>query len=479
MATGSITFGGLASGLPADIVDQMMQAEQIRLNSLNRTRSEAASTQSSFSTLESKMLSLKSKSEDLQDASYFRPHSASSSDEDKMTVSADSDALAAIHSITINSLATHDTYVSSTGVTTDGATLDADTTISLDYNGTTYNINLTAGDNLATIADTITNETYDSDDGTGISASVLNDGSNYRLVFTAKDSGLNSGSARLDLSGIGSLSFEGGTEVLSAGTTGANDGSAWYNSTAGQDASLTVDGIDVTTTSNSVSEVLDGVTMELKETGTVNLTIANDTEGLQTNLQGFLDSFNDVVAYVTNNKEAFGGESLARSVISQMRNEINTVTHDSDSPYSELSPFSTLASIGVETDQYTGQLSIDTSVLEDAMETDYNAIANIFVSKPTTTDESAFETAGGEEGLAYRLEDLIDNLTTGSDSAFGGKEESMQARLDSIDTTIEREQMRLEKVRDRLTRQFANLEQLMSQMQATQASLQSSLGGLS
>ncbi|MEG3638366.1 flagellar filament capping protein FliD [Magnetococcus sp. PR-3] len=478
MATGSITFGGLASGLPADIVDQMMQAENARLTKMTQERSSVSSSKSTYSSLESQLLSLKSKAEDMQDADFFRPHTATSSDEDVSTVTADSDAQEGNHAVTVTQLATYDTFVSPGVVTDTSAGLTADTTFTFDYNGDTYNVSLSSGDTLADIADAITNEEYtNEDDGEGVTASVLYDGTNYRLLLNAKDSGQNSGAARIDLTSAGNMVFDSGDTIL-GGETAADDDTGWWNSVAAQDASLTVDNIAVTSTSNVVDNVLSGIELTLKDTGTFTVTVANDEETLKTNVQTFVDSFNGVISFINNNKSQFSGDSLARNTIGMLRDEINTATHDSDSPFDELSTYSTLSSIGIKTDSSTGLLSIDSSDFSDAMDLGYNKIAEIFTSKPSSADESDFETAGASEGLSHRIEDLVYSLTTDTDNPYDAKSDSLQARLDSMANSIEREEYRLEKVRDRLSKQFASLEQLMSQMQATQSSLTSALSGL-
>ncbi|OSM06107.1 putative flagellar hook-associated 2 domain-containing protein [Magnetofaba australis IT-1] len=458
--------------MPSDIVDQLMQAEQTRLSSLQTKRSQVSATQSAFSELKSKLLSFQSKAEEMQEESYFRPHTASTSDEDKLTVTASSDAVAAIHSVNVTQLATHDTHVSGAALTSVSDTLTADTSFVFSYNGTNYTASLQAGDTLATIAERIAALDYDDGDSTtteGVSASVLYDGTNYRLVLQAMDSGTNSGASRIDVSGVNALAFDSGNSLANAD---------WTNSVAGQDATMTVDGIAVTSDSNAASDVLSGLTLNLEATGSFTVTVANDSDTLKENIQGFIDSFNEIQSFISNNPDQFQGDSLARSTVAQIRNEFNTKTSSSTSPYGDLSTYTRAAEIGIRTNAKSGLLELDTSAFEEAVANGFNSIADLFTSTPDASNSSAFATAGANEGLAHRLEDLIDTLTqSGTDSsAFGGKNDALAARLASLDSSIDRETMRLEKVRDRLNKKFTSLEQLMSQMQATQSSLSQALG---
>jgi len=143
MALGSITFGGLASGLPPDIVNQLMEAQKTRLNALNRDKDFFSGQKSAYSDLESKLSALSAKAEALQDETSWAPHTTASSDEDIITTTADNDATSAIHTLYIGQLATHDTFVQDSGVTSSTDTLDAASNLTFTYNGTQYGTDAT------------------------------------------------------------------------------------------------------------------------------------------------------------------------------------------------------------------------------------------------------------------------------------------------------------------------------------------------
>lgn len=483
MALGSVTFGGLASGLPSDIVDQMMQAEQIRLQSYSARKSEYQTEKSAFTTLSSKLLSLKSKMEDFQDVSNLSPKTSTSSDEDKMTVSASSTAMEGVHTIAIANLATYDTHategISSSSLAWDETETTANGTafqftyqgksFSFDGTGTDYSLGVTDGMTLANIAETINDFDFgdsavlNDEDEDGIAASIMFDGSNYRMVMTAR----NSGASNNITINQGDLSFDDG---LGVGTFETID-VANNVDTVGLDASMTVNGVPVTSSDNTVDDVIPGVTLTLLETTTTDLTINinNDSEALKTTVQEFVDSYNDVISYINSEKSnSFSGESLVRSVIYQMRNELNSATSDTDG--TSLTGYSRLASMGIETDS-SGKLSIDSSTWDDAVVEDYEGIINIFSNEMDTSGT-------GTEGLAFRLEDLIDDLTQSSTGTIAAKTSGLDSRIDSVEDRMIREQTRLEKVRERMTLKFANLEQLMNNMNGSSGAMMQSLSNL-
>ncbi|MBF0214085.1 MAG: flagellar filament capping protein FliD [Magnetococcales bacterium] len=484
MAIGSVTISGMASGLPSDIVDQLVSAQKTRLTALERDKTFFSNQKTAIGELETKMLALQSKAEELQETSAWSPHTVSSSDEDYIEATADSTALAAIHTIAVGQLASYDTYAmdSASGLASTSTTLGSGANLSFTYNGVEYGtdagttgLDTTSMETmtLSDLASAINGIDYGEEDG--VSASVLYDGSTYRLILTAKDSG---------------------TYTDSSGTkgnriTGLSSNFSFTQTVTPQDAILQIDGINVVSSSNQVTDALTGVTLNLQATtsgttvtdsdgdgwndaistvgSSVNVTIQNDTTALKTVLTGFLESYNAVVDYVNTHKsDTLSGDSLARGVLSQMRTVLNTQSENSSGT---LSPYSTLAAMGLRTDQKTGRISFDSSSLDDALENDFNSITNLFTSE----DSSGL---GFNEGLAYRMADLIDTLTSSTGGAVTGRKDGLKARIDRLDKSIERENSRLELVRENLTKKFSNLEQLITKMNGSSSSLLSSISQL-
>ncbi|MGN7611466.1 flagellar filament capping protein FliD [Magnetococcales bacterium HHB-1] len=489
MALGSVTFGGLASGLPPDMVDQLMSAQQTRLNAMKRDQSYYEGQKGAFNELKSKLSTMENKASELKSASEFTPYTAASSDEDYITATASSSAVAGLHTVSITSLAQSQVNVSKdsgTPVTSLTAGLTAAETITISYNdpagtdGTLTNeFSFAAGTTLSGIASTINDYTWDStDSNVGVIASVINDGDSYRLVLSAKETGqylhtddnwYQRFTTTIDGSGDSVLSFDDGTTIEAmADPTADGEGIDAAN------ASFSIDGVAVTSTSNTVDDIVTGVTLNLLNSdagaSTFTVTVAEDTTTLKETLNSFISAYNDVVDYIDSQKSGlFQTESLARSVKSMLRSVINTSTTQSDG--TTMSPYNMLASLGIETNAKTGKLSLDSDVFSETIGQDYSAAANIFTTELDDDDN-------GSAGIAYRMVTMIDSLTDSSTGSLSSKIKGLDSRLDRVEDRIEREEVRLEKMRERLTKQYASLEQMMSTLNSQSASMMSTLGAL-
>ncbi|WP_193771204.1 flagellar filament capping protein FliD [Candidatus Magnetaquicoccus inordinatus] len=502
-SSGTISFGGLASGLPSDMVDQLMKAQQGQLTGYQTAKARLAEQKTTLASFKSKITDLTSKIATLQYSSSWAPHTVSSSDTNKLTATAGSAAISGSHSLHVARLATNDTWVlgdaslgSSSGVASTSDSLTAGSNFTFTYNGVTYGTDANTsgfsssdleGKTLTEIASLINNITYRAADGTaqdGVSASVMYDGSAYRLVMTARDSGMyGSGAAatsRITMGASSSLSF------ASSGTL-----TSFNNTVAAQNALFKLDGVDVTSTTNSPTTALTGVTLQLLATtgATVNgsggvdttgstaisLSIANDTTTVKNNLNAFVESYNTVVKYVNDNREgSLAGVSLARTVVTQIRNALNTRTHKAGaSSATDYLTRSALAEFGLRTDSKTGLISFDSTSLDSALQNDYSGLASLF------SNTQAQVGTGYNAGLAYRLKNILDGMTNSVTGSFTAQTNGLQSRMNRLDKDISRENSRLEKVRQQLTLKYSNLEQLVSQLNSAGSAMTSALSKLS
>ncbi|MBF0414375.1 MAG: flagellar filament capping protein FliD [Magnetococcales bacterium] len=608
MATSSvsstpISFGGLATGLPANMVDQLMTVETRRMTALQTKKSNLTTQQTALNDLGTKLAALDTTVTNLQSVASWSPHTATSGDTTYLDVTASSTAVAGSHSIEISRLASSQTIMSAAGVTSSTDTLSAAPTMSftlMNTDGTTTNYTnanfaIASGDSLSTIASKISSYNYGTN-STGVSASTLFDGTNYRLILTPRDQGAGSrnsdgttnttrltnlvmnmawtggqtwntaatsgntvaigttvamsnasatvtalpanGDFQFDFNGTTYTNANVGiaagdtlatiaTKINSMNVTGlkasvVNDGqrnrlvmdgtsaitnfvanvgftnvdgnntastldttvaanSSWgaFQSSVGQDAQLKVDGLtNIYSSSNTVTSVLPGITLSLKQVTAANtpvsVTVANDNTSLKTTLNSFTTAFNDVIKFIADNSGKGGtleASALARSVVSQLRGQLNTATSSGDLSGNRLSPFSILAEIGLRTDQKTGQVSFDSTKLDSALNTNFTNLASLFTNTQTAvgTNNSA--------GLSYRLDTLLKSITNNTGS-LGGSKQSLVDQLKSLDNTITREQAREDKVRAQLNKKFANLEQLVSSMNSQGNALTSALSKL-
>lgn len=156
-----------------------------------------------------------------------------------------------------------------------------------------------------------------------------------------------------------------------------------------QNAVFTVDGIAVSKVSNTVSDVIPGVTFTLsKEAATANLTVAQDTAGVSSSISGFVKAYNDlsatlknVSAYDAATKVAatLQGDSTVRALQTQLRGMLSTAVAGSSGVLSSLSD------IGITT-QKDGSLALNQAKLDSVMSSNFSDIASLFTSVGKATD---------------------------------------------------------------------------------------------
>ena len=220
----------------------------------------------------------------------------------------------------------------------------------------------------------------------GVKASIVNDGTGYRLVFSSTSTGSNHSievsaadddGNHTDSSGLSRFTFNSSSTNLA-------------QSSAATNAAATVNGLAVTSESNSLSGVVEGLTLDLKNTsvGTAHtVTIAHDTESVKTAITNFVGDYNALMTvfdeYSKYNDGAAGAlqsESLVRSIINEVKLGVSEAM--SQLP----SGFQTLAEVGVTKDRY-GVMQLDKDVLDEALANDFDTVARLF-TKSGSADNS-------------------------------------------------------------------------------------------
>jgi flagellar hook-associated protein 2 len=305
------------------------------------------------------------------------------------------------------------------------------------------------------------------DAGTGVTASVVNDGSNYRLILSSDSTGASGRIiVKADENGDGTYTEAGG-DIDSAGlsklafnATYDADGlvtggtANMTQSQAALDAALTVNGLSVTRSSNEIDDLITGVTLNLLKTETtsnVKLTVSKDYSSGSAKASAFVSAYNSVMSLakgltsVTDGKKVLlTGDVTARSIMSGLRSAI-TARYDGLSA----------ARMGISHDK-NGMLTLDSSVFSAAMEDDIDAVAATLnsmgaalettVSDFITTMIPARKT--GIQNSISRLNDKIENINRN----LTLKEKSYRDRFNAMEEILGK----LQKNGDFLTQQFSN-----------------------
>lgn len=301
-----------------------------------------------------------------------------------------------------------------------------------------HNITLTAGSTLEDIRDQI-NE-FDFGDGPKVSASIVNDGSGYRLALNSTDTGKEAS--------INEMSFSG----LTADTVLNTDVAIAHE---GRDAVLTVNGIGITSASNRVEGAIAGVTLQVEkvtEEGSPNtVVVARDTLGVREAVEGFVEGYNDLKTKIgeltafNGGGDAAGdliGDRAVRAIESQLRSALASSVPGGD--------ITRLADMGIELNK-EGKLEMDSSKMSEAVAENQDAVAAFFASDSE------------EAGMGGQVGDVLDRLLS-DNGALGSANRSAEASIEALDVRFKRTEASIDRTIERYRMQFSQLDVIMSQM---------------
>lgn len=433
---GTITAPGIGSGLDiSGIVSALLAVERQPLERIEQNRAAAQTELSAFGQLNSGLATFQSALNDLDSLSNFRIFDTTTSDNTIATATSTSDAAEGQTDIVVTRLAERNVLASAAFTNAD--TVIGEGTLSISVGSASFDVVIdSTNSTLAGIRDAINNST----DNTGITATVINADDGSRLIFSSDDTGLENA---LTLTGSGGLTS------LSSGNLTVQQ--------AALDAQLTVSGFAVTSASNTVSNVLQGVTFDLLALGSATITIGRDNAAVQESVQTFVDSFNALNTTINDLRAGdLQGESLLLTISSDLRNIFNTAsTGLSDT-------FSTLTEIGVEFNE-EGVLTLDSVSLTNALNTDFRGVSNLFAD-PTN-------------GFITQFQSVVNGLTQ-SGGLIDAREDGINTRISGFDTRIDAFELRLDSIEERLINQFASLDQLLGSLGNTSNFLASQLASL-
>ncbi|ABQ28237.1 flagellar filament capping protein FliD [Geotalea uraniireducens] len=464
----SISFGGLATGLDtAKIITQLMSLERIPQQLLQAQQQKNSSKISRYQSIGDALTSLQSIVKGLNTVTNFSVLQSTVADSSVTTATATSSATPGTHTVQVVSLAKSQRQVS-TGVASDTSLTFSTGNFTVSDGTTTTTVNITEGQNsLQGIASAINSS------GANVSASIINDGTNYRLVVTGKDTK----NYTLDFSGLATPPV-GGTGALTPTLLGVGDPT--YQ--AGTDTQLVVDGVTMTKTSNTVTDAIQGVTLKLlKEGATTTVTVANDTEAVTKKINDFVAGYNRAItlvnaesAYNTDTKSAgvLSGDSTLRTIQGQLRSLLTATVSGATGS------ITSLAALGINSDSKTGLLSVDATKLSKALDDNYTDVVDYF----THNGSSMATLPANQYGIAQQFNLVLDTMVhpyiadgvTGNGSLEVRKKGLAKTNAD-IDKQISRMEDRVLQMQSNLQRQFSAMELMVSNLQSQGTMLINSL----
>lgn len=416
--SGSIRFSGLGSGTDFDsITTQLLEIEKAHMYKLQSWRAEWEDKSTAFDELSSTMLSLDSTLQDMNTTEEFLIKQANSSNSTAITASATSEGEVGSHVLTVNRLATTDVHMgntvfasSSTSVTSTAAQF------SLTYASThAITIDIPANATLSQMATLINS---DPENQNYVKASLINDGTGYRLQLRGM--------------GLG----DGKDIVINDTITTLTDFKAakFDTAQAAQDAQLKLDGWPasgyIERSTNSVDDLIDGLTLNLLSTGTSTITTSVDNDAILKSVQTFVEQVNTVIKLVqeqtkvtTSGKSANGSVLTGNYGVQFISQSIKNILAEKGIGFDRnMDTLTSLASVGITTDSDEGsatfgQLLFDESAFSDAIKTDPDSVAKLFSAD---YDIASFETAGSTttSSVNYKVDSLIRGVTKAGEYAI-------------------------------------------------------------
>ena len=495
--TNGISFTGLASGLDTSkLIQQLVALESQPITQMQTKQQGFQSKLSAVGTLKGLVSDLQTQAGILSKNSSFLSFLSTVSLEGHVAASASGSASDGTHTVTVNQLATIDrwTFNPVADKSVDLATADGQH-IAFTVGATAYDVVLTAADsNLEDIAAAINSVA-----GEDVAATVVNIGTtaapSYQLVLTAKESG-----EANRISGI--TQDVAGLTIDATGPSPAGVAQSANNITVGMNAIAVIDGLTVTRETNEFNDVITGLSLTLQAADPlteVSVSVSADTGAIKNKIKDFVASYNKLVDYV-NTQNSYtkdlgpGGVLFGDTILSQVMSRVRDALFNIDPGVvqADTAGYSTLALVGIKTDS-GGKLKIDDAKLTDKLNENLDALADLFVDSDGFDNGGALENTPAfytdttaDSGLADKLSRSIDRLLD-SYTGPGGKvfKGTFDARTQSYNDSISKllkdidaKQEQVDKFQDQLIARFANLEQLMSGLQAQGASLNSALASL-
>lgn len=386
---------GVGSNLDVNsIVTQLMNIERQPVTALDTKEVSFQAQLSAYGVLRGALSSFQGAVASLTSASSKASFAASSSDTTVLSATAGTSASVGSYDVEVTQLAQNQSLVAA-GQTSSSTAIGSGTSTTLTFqfgtisggtvaNGVYSGASFTAdpGSTAATVTIDSTNNSLlgirdaINNANIGVKASLVKDGSAspYRLVLQASSGGA-ARSMRIGVSGDAALS-----DLLSQDPAGTQK---LTETAAAQDAQLTVNGVPITSTTNTVSDALEGVTLKLVKEGGASVTVARDTSTIRKAIDSFVKAYNDLdggikslTKYDPQTKQggALVGDGAARTIQAGLRRLLG-------SPLAAglADGTNTLSSIGISF-QRDGSLLVDSSKLNDALDSKYDAVAAMFGS---------------------------------------------------------------------------------------------------
>ena len=431
--------------LARDLADTELMPQQDRVT---RAKTDTEAAISAYAVLKYNVELLTEQFNGLNDAQELATPVAVSSNTSAISIgSTQGSAVSGSHQIDVTQLAASqrnrsNEYTSGTESLNSGSAFD----ITVTSNGSTQTISVDVGDDTPAGVVAAINAS-----GTGFTATLIDTGTagtNYRIVLQGPSGADNA----FTVSSTPDLGFHtAGNQLQSA----AN-------------ALLTVDGMSIERTSNTISDAISGVTLNLNTVASgTSLQVTNDTTTLKEKLKELVATYN-VVQEVLNElsdpdsteEEVGGALSNDMAFVRSIRDAIYAaVTTDSSTPSGDVAA---LRDLGIELTK-TGTLSFNEATYDEVVLNNFSDV--VMMLSAGTTNQSSYD--GADQGLAFDSMEVINGLMDSVDGIFAVREDTATQQLRTYEDRLLAIELRMEKVYQSYLKQFSVMEDLVNTLNGT------------
>ena len=445
-STATITSLGVGSGLDLDSILTSLEEskEASLLTPITNQETSVNAEITAYGTLTSALTKLQTAAEALADSSLYDSLTTSLSGSG-VTAATTSDAVAGTYKLEVTQLAQAQS-LSTDGVASKTTALGTGTLTLQVGTADAVSITLTSSNNTLEGIRTAINAS-----GAGVTASIVNDGSGtpYRLVLTSDSTGTASEMT---------VSYAGDDSTDAASSLFGYDGSTgnMTQTVEALDAELTINGISISSQTNTVEDALQGVTLNLTAVGSSQtLTISQDTDAIYDAVSAFVTAYNSYVSTVDTltsydaDADTAGellGDSTTRRISTKLSSDLYSAVGSGT--------FSYLSQLGISL-EVDGTLLIDEDTLTSAITDNIDAVSEFFIG----TD--------GTSGFIGQMTTDLDTYLDEDDGLIVARTDSLATKLEQLEDRYEEKQALIDSEMARWTEQFTQLDTLISSLNST------------
>lgn len=465
--TGSVSsssYMGQYTGITSDTIDQLLQSDELRKTVIQNKIDKINTKSQAWTDISTRLGNLTSKLDVLQDEATYQTKKVTSSDDTIATISGTSDSMEGSYDLVVKQLATSSKITGGVVSKADGTT-KISTKDALGYSGKltitngatdgsdkalTVEIDVKATDSLKDIANAINNAKDPSDStgtkGAGLKATIVNN----QLVVSSEEMGDRTLTIGGDLKD--SLGF-------------ANS-----QTTRGQSAKFTLDGIEMERNSNTPTDVVDGVTLNFKKADvskTITLGLTNDTDKELSAVKDFVSQYNSVMSFLSEKMDV-GDPSKSDNTTGALAGDSTLISLQSKLQSTVLGGKSvngvSASTLGLSVDR-NGTLSLDETKFKAQLAKNPNAVKDFFFVD-TSSNYSTEKTGTGYTADFKAVIDRYTSTKSGSEGVISLRKSSYQSEIKDYNKQIERITEQIATKRARYVTMFTNLDTAIGNLQS-------------